>query len=176
MSRSVLLLLAFAAANCTQAATIRGIVLDQYTGRPLARSIVTLESIQGYGSPKTSVRTGSTGQFVFTSLNAGAYLLSAARPNFATWRYGQKFWNAPGMPIFLTEDAAPYLDLRLHRLAAISGTIWDENEIGIAEQEVYAYRNTKPPTLSARGRTDDRGIYRIGGLNPGQYLIRAGAK
>jgi hypothetical protein len=176
MSQSILLLLAAAVANCAEAATIRGIVLDHYTGRPLARTVVTLESIQGYGSAKTSIRTGSTGQFVFLSLNPGAYLLSAARPSFATWKYGQKFWNAPGAPIFLTEASAPYLDLRLHRLAAISGTIWDENEIGIADQEVYAYRNTKPPTLSARGRTDDRGVYRIGGLNPGQYLIRAGSK
>lgn len=176
MSQSILLLLAAAVANCAEAATIRGIVLDHYTGRPLARTVVTLESIQGYGSAKTSIRTGSTGQFVFLSLNPGAYLLSAARPSFATWKYGQKFWNAPGAPIFLTEESAPYLDLRLHRLAAISGAIWDENEIGIAEQEVYAYRNTKPPTLSARGRTDDRGVYRIGGLNPGQYLIRAGSK
>src|SRR6266849_2223446 len=176
MSRSILLLLAATVANYAEAATIRGIVLDHYTGRPLARTVVTLESIQGYGSAKTSIRTGSTGQFVFLSLNPGAYLLSAARPSFATWKYGQKFWNAPGAPIFLTEESAPYLDLRLHRLAAISGAIWDENEIGITEQEVYAYRNTKPPTLSARGRTDDRGVYRIGGLNPGQYLIRSGSK
>ena len=176
MPRSVLLLLIALATNCAQAAAIRGVVLDHYTGRPLARTVVTLESIQGYGSAKTSLRTGSTGQFVFTQLNPGAYLLSAARPNFATWKYGQKFWNAPGAPIFLTEENSPYLDLRLHRLAAISGTIWDENEIGIAEQEVYAYRNSKPPTLSARGRTDDRGGYRIGGLTPGQYLIRAGSK
>src|SRR5437867_3993914 len=69
-----------------QAAAIRGVVLDHASGRPLARSVVTLQAVQGYGGGKTSVRTGSSGQFVFSPLSAGAYLLSASRPGFCSQR------------------------------------------------------------------------------------------
>ena len=164
------------AAAISEAATIRGVVLDHNTGRPLGRTLVTLEMIQANGVAKVAVRTAGNGQFVFSPLNAGAYLLSVARKNYATLKYGQKFWNSPGVPIVLSDESTPYIDLRLHRLGAVTGSVWDENEIGIAEQEVYAYRPSRPPVLLARGRTDDRGVYRIGGLNPGQYLMRTGAK
>jgi len=165
-----------AAAVSAEAAAIRGVVVDHFTGRPLARTLVTLEMIQANGVVKVAVRTASSGQFVFSPLNAGAYLLSAARKNYATLKYGQKFWHSPGIPIVLSDESAPYIDLRLHRLVAITGNVWDENEVGIAEQEVYAYRASRPPVLLARAKTDDRGVYRIGGLNPGQFLIRTGAK
>ena len=164
------------AAAVSEAATIRGVVLDHYTGRPLARTLVSLGMIQANGVVTVSVRTASNGQFVFPQLNAGAYLLSAARKNYALLKYGQKFWNSPGVPVVLADEGAPYIDLRLHRLGAVTGSVWDENEIGIAEQEVYAYRPSRPPVLLARGRTDDRGVYRIGSLSPGPYLVRAGPK
>jgi len=173
MSRFAFWLLLAASA---QAAAIRGVVLDHSTGRPLAPAVVTLQAVQGYGAGKASVRTGSSGQFVFSPLSAGAYLVSASRLGFAGVKYGQKYWNAPGAPILVAEESAPFLDLRLRRLGSITGIVWDENEIGIPEQEVFAYRNTRPPTLVARSRTDDRGGYRIGGLEPGQYLIRSGPK
>jgi len=37
-------------AGCTalQAAVVRGIVVDNYSGRPLARALVTLKSVEGY--------------------------------------------------------------------------------------------------------------------------------
>jgi hypothetical protein len=48
----------------------------------------------------------------------------------------------------------------------------DENEVGIPEQDVAAYTNTEPPHYVTRGRSDDRGVFRIGGLDPGSYLVR----
>jgi hypothetical protein len=170
------LLALFIAASALQAAAIRGIVLDHYTGRPLARTLVTLEAVQAYGSAKISVRTGSSGQFAFSPLSPGAYLLTAARASFAVLKYGQKFWNSPGVPIVLSDQSSPFLDLRLHHLGAVTGTVWDENEIGIPDLEVYAYRAAKPPVLIGHDKTDDRGVYRIGGLAPGTYLVRAGSK
>src|SRR5437867_2839642 len=99
MPRFALLLLV---ASALEGAAIRGVVLDNYTGRPLARSVVTLEAIQATGVVRVSIRTPSSGQFVFSPLLPGAYLVSAARPNFAILKYGQKFWNAPGVPVVLS--------------------------------------------------------------------------
>jgi hypothetical protein len=51
-----------------------------------------------------AARADRSGVFAFPPVNAGGYLLTAARPGFATLRYGQKAWNAPGAPIFLEEE------------------------------------------------------------------------
>jgi hypothetical protein len=122
------------------------------------------------------VRTDAHGAFEIGPLAAGAYLVLASRRAFAPTQYGQKQWKSAGTPVVLEENAATFLTIRLQRFGAISGTVLDENDVGLQEHDVVAYRNTRPPTLAARGKTDDRGVYRIGGLEPGQYLIRTVGK
>ena len=158
-----------------QAAVISGVVLDRATGRPLARSLVILRPIEGTGGKPLTVRANRTGQFTFT-VDAGVYLLRASRDGFAPFQYGQKQWQAAGKPISVEQDGSLYLDIRLRRYAAISGTVLDENEIGIAEQKVVAYLTRLPLRIAAGATTDDRGIYRIHGLEPGTYYVRAAAK
>ena len=159
-------------AGALHAAVVRGLVVDNYSGRPLARTLVRLKSIEGYAAANLSVRTDRLGVFTFPPVATGAYLLTAARPGFAPMQFGQKAWNAPGVPIFLQPDAATFLQLRLRRLGAITGSLWDENEIGFPDQDMAVYRATRPPKLVGRTKTDDRGIYRFGGLEPGSYLVR----
>lgn len=159
-----------------QAATIRGVALDNLSGRALARTLVRLEIIQGSIAGNPVVRTDSSGHFALPPVTAGVYLLNASRPGFATLRYGQKAWNAAGTPILVDEGASLFLQLRLRRLGAITGVINDENEIGLPDQDVLAYRATRPPKLVARARADDQGFYRIGKLEPGSYLVRTAAR
>ena len=159
-------------AGALHAAVVRGLVVDNTRGRPLARTLVRLKSIEGYAAANLSVRTDRLGVFTFPPVATGAYLLTAARPGFAPMQFGQKAWNAPGVPIFLQPDAATFLQLRLRRLGAITGSLWDENEIGFPDQDMAVYRATRPPKLVGRTKTDDRGIYRFGGLEPGSYLVR----
>lgn len=170
--------ISLAAALCcsaVQAGVIRGVVLDHSTGRPLARARVSLACLPGSGYAGQTVRTTTGGQFVFPSIPAGAYLVESSRSGFATTKYGQRAWNAPGFPVLVEPNSDLFLQFRLHRLAAIGGQIWDENEIGLPEQRVVAYANTRPPRRVAEAKTDDRGIYRIPGLTPGSYLVRSAA-
>src|ERR1022692_4524586 len=120
--------LLFAALCCSaaHAAVIRGVVLDRSTGRPLARSLVTLRPVEGVGGKPQSVRADRTGQFAF-SVSAGMYLLRASRDGFAPFQYGQKEWKSAGKPMSVEQDGSLYLDIRLRRYAAISGTVLDEN-------------------------------------------------
>ena len=64
----------------------------------------------------------------------------------------------------------------LGRLGGIAGTVQDENEIGLPEVNVMAYRVATPPVLVGKARADERGVYRIGLLEPGRYFIRTGPK
>ncbi|HXM46022.1 MAG TPA: carboxypeptidase-like regulatory domain-containing protein [Bryobacteraceae bacterium] len=175
MRKLVLAALCYCAAHAAAAAVIRGVVLDRATGRPLARSMVTLRPVDGVGGKPQSVRADRTGQFAFT-VNAGMYLLRATRDGFAPFQYGQREWKSAGKPMAVEQDGSLYLNIHLRRYAAISGTVLDENEIGIPDQKVIAYPATLPLRIAATATTDDRGIYRIHGLEPGPYYVRAAAK
>jgi len=172
MGRFLLCLSLAPAAWC---GAIRGIVMDYQSGRPLARALVTLQAVD-QGAPAVTVRATGTGQFAFVPAPKGAYLLSASRPGFATCKYGQKAWNAPGTPLVVDQDGSAFIEMRLHRLPAITGTVWDDNEVGVPEFDVVAFRATRPPVPAGRGRTDDRGNFRIHSLPPGNYFVRTAAK
>lgn len=160
------------------AAVLEGVVLENRSARPLARARVTLESIRGGApSPAGSVLTDSAGRFSFHSLPGGAYLLSARRVGYLTAKYGQKRWNGAGTPVVLDADGRFFAEFRLRRLGVITGQVLDENDVGLAGHDVYAFRLGETPLrIAGGGATDDRGVYRITGLEPGRYSIRTGTR
>lgn len=105
---------------------------------------------------------------------AGAYALGAERPGYAFTWYGQRVWNGRGTAIVLDSDGRFTAEIRLSRLGAITGEIRDENGAGLWDFPLAVYRDTRPLQLAAQGKTDDRGVFRIAGLNPGRYLVRTG--
>src|ERR1700744_3416601 len=92
------LLLALTAGTLHGSAVIRGIVLENDSGHPLARATVMLETVGGAGLPKYA-RCNAYGSIVFEGVTAGVYLVSATRLAFAPVQYGQKRWHSAGMPI-----------------------------------------------------------------------------
>jgi hypothetical protein len=160
------------ATTVLSAAVIRGTIVENRTGKPLSRVSVVLQPIAGTPGNQATVRTNNFGGFEFQSLAGGAYVLKASRRGFLALEYGQKLWNSAGQPIVLAADGSSFLNLRLIRYGGITGTVVDENDIGMMGHDVVAYRNTQPPQLAARAQTDDRGMYRIPGLEPGVYLVR----
>jgi protocatechuate 3,4-dioxygenase beta subunit len=174
--RLVWLLAAVAAARTSCAATLEGYVLEHQSGRPVARARVTLQTVPRQASAPKPVFTDSRGYFSFRSLPPGAALLTAERRGYAPAHYGQRRWNGPGTPIVLEGDAVFRADIRLRRLGAVSGAVVDENGLGLADVPVFAFREASPPRLAGRAVSDDRGVFRLGGLEPGRYRIRTGAK
>jgi hypothetical protein len=170
-----LLLLALTA-GALRAAVVSGEVVENQTGRRLKRALVAIQPVAGSGGAPFSTRTNNFGAFTFSSVPGGAYLVSASRRGFAPAQYGQKRWRGSGLPVFVEQNSSVTLVIRLPRLAAVMGTILDENDVGLPDHDVAAYRNTRPPQPVVRGRTDDRGVYRLSGLDPGVYLVRALAK
>ena len=169
------LLVALGAA-CLQAAAIRGTVVENQTGRPLARALVVLEPVSGVAQRTASTRTNQFGTFEFSGLPGGAYLMAVSRPGFAPVNYGQKRWRAPGIPIVVQAGESKVLNIPLPRFASIAGTVLDESDVGLPEHDVVAYRVARPLELVARARSDERGRYRIAGLEPGKYYIRTVAR
>jgi hypothetical protein len=161
-------------AGMLHAASIHGVVIENQSGHPLPRALVVAQPLAG-GAPQ-SARTNIDGVFQIDGLREGAYLVSASRRGFAGVEYGQKRWRSAGFPVVLQTAQSANLEIRLPRFGAITGRVSDENDVGMMDHEVIAYRATHPPQYAARATTDDRGVYRISGLDPGAYLVRTLAK
>jgi protocatechuate 3,4-dioxygenase beta subunit len=167
----------FLTAIDARAATLQGVVVDWDTGRPLARTVLNLEAIQGGQTvSRNALRADRYGVFTFKAIAPGIYLLTASRTAFATQQYGQKGWNRPGTPLLIEGDQPIGIQIRLRRLASITGTVWDENQVGVPGVPIVIYTATRPVKIAARVVTDDRGIYRAGELVPGSYIVRNAAK
>jgi hypothetical protein len=159
------------------AAALRGIVVENATGRPLARTDVNVEPVRGAATDGVlhSI-TDSAGRFAFPNLTSGSYHLVARRKGFLPARYGQRGYDMPGTPVVLGDKDEHAVEVRLARLGAVVGDIHDENQVGLPEFSVYAFRLDKRIRPVASGVTDDRGRFRISGLAPGRYLIGTAAR
>src|SRR5579862_3532102 len=91
------------------AASIRGTVVENQTGHPLARALVTLEGVAATSGAKLSVRTNSYGTFELTPIPPGAYLITASRRAFAPVQFGQKRWNTSGLALSVAEGESPFV-------------------------------------------------------------------
>jgi hypothetical protein len=163
-------------ASALPAAVLRGTVVEAQTGKPLARTLVAVHPVTGSAGATKSARTNSYGLFEFQLVAAGAYIVSAARKGFAPIQYGQTQWKSAGTPVVIEEGQDTVLKIAMPRFGVITGRISDEADVGLVDHDVIAYRNTRPPVMAGKAATDDRGMYHIFGLEPGTYVVRAGAK
>lgn len=168
------LLLCISAAVSTRAGVVRGIVYERASGLPLARTVVRLQPVPqpGVENKPLSSRSSSSGTFVFTSVPDGLYFLVATRDPYFPSYYGQHRPDGRGAPIEVTKDSDLFAELRMYRKGALTGRVLDENGIGMQDVPVVAYRAQLPFRAAGRGIADDRGVYRIFGLDPGTYWVR----
>jgi len=156
------------------AAVIRGSVVEHATGKFLARAVVTVQPVAPTPGTPVSGKTNVSGLFEFAVV-PGTYVVKVARAGFMPVEYGQRRWNSAGLPFAVDESMPAFLQIRMPRWGSISGSVVDENDIGLPEHEVVAYKNTQPPKLVAKAKSDERGVYRISELEPGRYLVRTAA-
>ncbi len=155
------------------AAVVEGVILDEESGNPLARTQVSLIPLPGTLADTTAVRTAARGSFVILNVIPGWYVLRATRRGYAPTEYGQLHPGRPGKAFQVVDDrASGFLEIHMSRLPAITGTVLDENGIGMPRRTVHIYSANKPIRHIGQTDTDDRGNYRIGELDPGSYLLR----
>jgi hypothetical protein len=160
---------------CAHAAVVEGVVLDEETGNPLARTLVSLIPLPGTLADTTPVRTGARGSFVILSVRPGWYVLRATRRGYAPTESGQLRPGRPGHAFEVADDrASGFHEIHMSHLPAVTGAVLDENGIGIPRWTVHIYTAQKPIRHVGQSETDDRGNYRIGELDPGSYLLRSG--
>lgn len=158
-------------------ATVSGSVTVADSGQPARKVRVSLSSPEARGR---TAMTDDSGKFAFIALPAGRYTLSASKPGHVAVSYGQRRPGPgrPGTPIQLTDGQKLQVTLQIPRGGVITGAVLDENGEAIPGTPVRALRyamqsGTRVLQQGGTGSTDDRGIYRIYGLQPGEYVIAA---
>ncbi len=135
---------------------VAGIVVNAATGKPLARVQIHLrgeQDAQSYGAMTTT-----DGRFSIAGVPPGSYFLKIERAGFAV---------APDLPEEMeigAEDTAN-LHFALTPEGAITGRVTDAAGQPVEDVEIRAD--------SSSARTGANGEFRIGGLAPGRYRLRA---
>lgn len=170
-------------------AIISGIVTSSgSTPTPMRRVTVTLSGSAAWGN--RSMVTDETGRFQFVALPTGSYLLSAYKPAYlmAQYRTTASGTSTADTALAIAEgQRLTDIVLPLVRGGVITGQITDERgqphsgalavEVS-REQVVNGQRRLTPATSvsSVRVQVDERGVYRVFGLEPGDYLVSATAR
>jgi hypothetical protein len=155
---------------------VSGTVTIPGTGAPARRARIVLNAFDGEGT--RTAMTDDNGQYAFVGLPAARYSLSASKPGHVGVTFGQTRPGRPGTPIQLGEGEKFTAHLQLPKGSVVTGTVLDEHGEPAPGTQVRALRygdasGRRRLLPSAAAATDDRGIYRIYGLQPGDYLVSA---
>lgn len=160
------------------------VTTDQQPAQPIRRAAVTIRAGE-LDIPHIGL-TDDDGRVVFRDLAAGNYLLTADRPGYVRTYYGSpQPGRGPGVAVTVLDGQhVSGIQLRLLHGGVITGTLRNASGQPAPNQSVRAImvrsvsgerRAVNEEDANAiTGRqvsTDDRGMYRIFGLPPGEYLI-----
>jgi hypothetical protein len=160
------------------AGKISGRVVAADTGHPLRRAQIRLTATDVRGNHTAT--TDNDGKYEFTDLAAARYRLQISKAGYVTLEYGQAHPFETGKPLDISDgQTLDKIDFSLPRGSVISGRLTDEFGDPIADASVQAMRyqfvNGQRQLVPAGrpGTSDDIGQYRIFGLMPGDYIVRA---
>lgn len=158
-------------------ASIEGAVVTAGTGAPVRRARVTLTGGELRGGRSTV--TDEEGRFSFVALPAGRFTVTASKNGYVSTSYGAKQAGRPGTPIQIVDgQKLERRDISMPRGSVVTGIVVDEYGEPAPGTQVRVMRfvmRTGERTLQQAGQdtTDDRGMYRVYGLQPGEYLVSA---
>src|ERR1035441_2491496 len=146
-------------------ASVQGEVRNSVSGMPIERAHVSLRRYNSGGFDRYGALTSAEGKFRITGIPAGSYQVTLDRVGYVAPL------EMTRSPVALTPDEKKdNLQLKLVPLGAISGRVLDADGQPADGLQVHAERGGR--TMHT-GVTGDRGQYRIGGLDPGRYRVRA---
>jgi protocatechuate 3,4-dioxygenase beta subunit len=165
----------------TGTAKLSGRVVAAETGMPVRRAQVRIMSRDA--RTNREMTTDASGRYEFVSLAAGRYRLFVSKAGYVELEYGQARPFEAGKPLDVAEgQLLDKLDFSLPRGSVITGRITDEAGDPVTDVVVeamrYQFANGERQLVNAgrRSMTDDLGQFRIYGLMPGDYLVRATAR
>jgi hypothetical protein len=159
---------------------ITGRVIASDNGRPVKRARVFVTAVELPGG--RGMMTDDQGIFDITELPAGRYTLTVSKSGFVSLSYGQRRPLQAGTPLQLNDgQTLKGIEFQLPRGSVIGGRVLDEDGEAMPGVMVrvmrYQYlQGDRRLTPAGAGQTDDKGMYRVWGLMPGDYYVTAVAR
>lgn len=158
--------------------SIAGTVRSDSSGQPLRRAQVVLSPAEAGGSSLAQV-TDDKGKFSFPMVLPGTYSVTVQRDGYLKQTAGRiGAFKMP--PIFLIQPGQDVgsFDFRMIPSGVVSGKVkFDDGEpavnVTVQLYREYHRRGRHGWEVAAAARTDDRGEYRVHGLEPGSYFVAA---
>ena len=153
---------------------IFGQTVEGASSRAVSGALVTLSVA---GSIPIRVLSDGDGRYAFRDVPKGGFSITATKPGYSDGAYGRLRPDGPSQPLQLTDgQRATDVALPMWKLGAIAGTVTDNDGEPIVGATVRVLRRTilggKPQLDDGDSvTTDDRGMYRIGSLTPGDYVV-----
>ncbi len=166
-----------AAAGAT--AGISGRVIRAHDGGPLRFASISAESLDG--KDRRSTTADASGQFAIAGLAPGRYAISARAAGYVQgwWRKDDAGRGATYIELSADEQRRGVL-IALARGGVITGRVVDGEGVPVEGVPVHAlvseFRGGRELVrqVTARPRvTDDRGYFRLFGLDPAEYFVAA---
>jgi len=146
-------------------ACLEGEVRNSVSGLPVQRAHVTLRRFSNDGDVKYGATTNAEGKFTIAGLPPGSYAVSLQRVGFVA------LMDAVRNTVTLKDgERKDDFKVKLVPVGAISGRVLDADGQPV---ETIAVQVEQGGRTVRSGMTDDRGRFRIGGLTPGRYRVRA---
>jgi hypothetical protein len=171
--------------------SLSGTVVNSETGEPLRNAVVTLaktptpqemsefqEAMKSGRIPgvRKSALSGTSGEYQFTGLKEGQYMVNAQKPGYV------RRFDVEGQqgPIALSASISN-ITVKLAPLGVIESTVTDQNGEPIDSVKIEAYRRqivdgARSISSNHSAVCNDRGAFRIWGLDPGQYYLKASGR
>jgi len=141
--------------DAAKPASVAGVVKDSETGTPVPRAHVTLGR---YGAS-----AGADGKFLIDGLPAGPYPVNASKAGYAAPRRRSLIVLKPG-------ETKTDFEIRMTPTGTIAGRITGSDGEPVESALVRAQANGVD---LESGPADEHGMYRLGGLAPGRYRVKA---
>jgi hypothetical protein len=154
--------------------SLSGIVVNE-SGRPVKGARVSL----GGGAVTRTEMSNASGAFLFDKLPEGRYSINASRQRYLSSSYGQKKPERSGTTIQLADgEQKKELKVTLFSGAVITGVVYGDDGEPVQNAQVRAMKysmrtGVRRLQTANNASTDDRGVYRLYGLTPGEYVINA---
>jgi hypothetical protein len=178
---------------------ISGVVINSVNGSPVGRCHLTA-SLSGsaggrpggrggfgnrqFPAPANSFDCDARGHFVVTVSSAGAWSLTASARGFINQAYDEHQGGFSSAIVLTTEAPTKEIEFRLAPEASIVGVVLDEAGEPVRNAQLSLQSVPLPvpggpqPVGNMRGgaRTDDRGMYELPNLAPGEYRLSVRAQ
>jgi hypothetical protein len=148
--------------------------------KPVRRAIVT---VTGEGiKDGRSVVTDDQGGFSFAGLPAGRLMVTATKAAHLPSAYGAVQPGRPGVALQMKEgESRADVTIVMARAAAITGVVRHDTGLPASGIDIAAFRLPAPGQnshllMAGSAPSDDRGVYRIYDLPPGDYVVVSGVR